>query len=393
MRWHEFAFSTKPNIRLVRHAVFWAAWWLYFVICGYVLFQPSPNNLQAYYVTVGPHLFLKTSLLLLISVIACYAFSYIILPQLLKGQRLKPTANVVVLCGLLYYIGYFTYWTIFPFIDKLYGTYNPDKIPARFWPAISLGLIDPLKIVASAAIIKYIEYWWQKQQESKKLEQEKIDAELQLLKAQIHPHFLFTSLDNIYEYSLTASPRASEMLLKLSDLLSYMLYECDEPFVPLDREVEMMKAYMELEKMRLNNEVEVELSTRGNMADKTIAPFLLLPFIENSFKQSRYLPDNTWLNMDITIEDEALTIKLTNGVLQESNSLQAFSENGLANVRKRLCLIYPHRHELKISQEREILFVLLKIQFHEKLASNSPNRIDILISETYNPQSNFYAAQ
>jgi hypothetical protein len=393
MRWHEFAFSTKPNIRLVRHAVFWAAWWLYFVICGYVLFQPSPNNLQAYYVTVGPHLFLKTSLLLLISVIACYAFSYIILPQLLKGQRLKPTANVVVLCGLLYYIGYFTYWTIFPFIDKLYGTYNPDKIPARFWPAVSLGLIDPLKIVASAAIIKYIKYWWQKQEESKKLEQEKIDAELQLLKAQIHPHFLFTSLNNIYEYSLTASPRASEMLLKLSDLLSYMLYECEEPFVPLEREVEMMKAYMELEKMRLNNEIEVELNTRGDMSDKTIAPFLLLPFIENSFKQSSYLSQNAWVNMDISIEDDALTMRLTNGVLQESDGLQAFPENGLADVQKRLSLIYPHTHELKIAQEREILFVLLKIQSLEKFASPSSRSIDILISETHNPQSNLYAAQ
>jgi hypothetical protein len=393
MRWHEFVFSTKLRVRLLRHAVFWAAWWLYFLICGYILFQPSPNELQAYYVTVGSHLFLKTSLLLLISVIACYAFNYLILPQLLKGQRLKPAVNMVVLCALLYFIGYFTYWTIFPFIDKLFGTYRPDKIAARFWPAMSLGLIEPLKIVASASIIKYIKYWWQKQQESKKLEREKIDAELQLLKAQIHPNFLFTSLNNIYEYSLTASPHASEMLLKLSDLLSYMLYECDETFVPLEREVEMMKAYMELEKTRLNNEIEVELNSRGDMTDKTVAPFLLLPFIENSFKQSSYLSENRWLNMDITVDDEALTMKLTNGVLQESNGLQAFSENGLGNVRKRLSLIYPHRHELKIAKEREILFVLLKIQFSEKFASQSSRSTDILISETHNPQSNLYAAQ
>jgi uncharacterized protein with PQ loop repeat len=393
MKWHEFVFSTRRNARLMRHAVFWTAWWLYLIVCNYVIYQPNPDGKKAYYVMAGQHLLPKTFLLLLVGAIACYSFNYLILPQLLKGQRLKPAANIAVLCALLYYIGYFIYWTIFPFIDNLFGTYDPDKIPARFWPGVSLGLIDPLKIVASAAIIKYVKYWWQKQQESKKLGQEKIDAELQLLKAQIHPNFLFTSLNNIYEHSLTASARASQMLLKLSDLLSYMLYECDETFVPVEREVEMMKAYMELEKIRLNNEIEVELNTRGDMTDKILAPFLLLPFIENSFKQSSYLPEHAWLNMDIAIEDEALTVKLTNGVLQESNALQAFSENGLANVRKRLSLIYPQRHELKIAQQGEILFVLLKIQFPEKFASQPSRGIDILISETYNPQSNLYAAQ
>ncbi|MBA2762329.1 MAG: histidine kinase [Segetibacter sp.] len=160
-----------------------------------------------------------------------------------------------------------------------------------------LGLIDPLKVVAAAAIIKYVKYWWQKQQESKKLEREKIDAELQLLKAQIHPNFLFTALNNLYVYSLAASPRAPEMLLKLSDLLSYMLYECDEPLVPLEKEVEMMKDYVALEKIRLDDSIEMELSIRGDMTGKMIAPFLLLPFIENSFLQSSDQTEQSWMNM------------------------------------------------------------------------------------------------
>ena len=199
-----------------------------------------------------------------------------------------------------------------------------------------------------------------KQKESERLEREKITTELQLLKAQIQPAFLFTALKNIYVFSLAASPRAPEMLLKLSDLLSYMLYECDEPLVPLDKEVEMMKDYMALEKIRLNDTIEMELNVKGNMSNKMIAPFLLLPFIENSFKQSSTLTEQAWINMDISIEGDTFTMKLANGILPDNDALQAFSEDGLANVKKRLSLIYPQRHELKINQHREMLTVLLK---------------------------------
>jgi LytS/YehU family sensor histidine kinase len=247
--------------------------------------------------------------------------------------------------------------------------------------------------VAAAAIITYVKYWWVKQKESERLEREKITAELQLLKAQIQPTFLFAALKNIYAFSLAASPRAPEMLLKLSDLLSYMLYECDEPFVPLDKEVEMMKGYMALEKIRLNDAIEMELNVKGDMSDKMIAPFLLLPFIENSCKQRSTLAEKAWMNMDLSIEGDTFTMKLANGVLPDSNALQAFSEDGLANVKKRLSLMYPQRHELKINQHCEMLTVLLKIQLAETTHPLSHENEEALTIEPTKPKSKWYAFQ
>lgn len=232
-----------------------------------------------------------------------------------------------------------------------------------------------------------------KQKESERLEREKITAELQLLKAQIQPAFLFTALKNIHVFSLAASPRAPEMLLKLSDLLSYMLYECNEPLVPLDKEVEMMKAYMAFEKIRLNDTIEMELNVKGNMSGKMIAPFLLLPFIENSFKQSSTLTEQAWINMDISIEEETFTMKLANGILPDNDTLQAISEDGLANVKKRLSLIYPQRHELKINQHREMLTVLLKIQLTESTHPLSLYNEEALTIEPTTPKTKWYAFQ
>ena len=232
-----------------------------------------------------------------------------------------------------------------------------------------------------------------KQKESERLEREKITAELQLLKAQIQPAFLFTALKNIYEFSLAASPRAPEMLLKLSDLLSYMLYECNEPLVPLDKEVKMMKDYMALEKIRLNDTIEMELNVKDDLSNKIIAPFLLLPFIENSFMQSSALTEQAWVNMDISIEGDTFTMKLANGLSPDNDALQALSDDGLTNVKKRLSLIYPQRHELKINQHIEMLTVLLKIQLAETTHPLSPENEEALTIEPTKPKSNLYAFQ
>jgi hypothetical protein len=388
MQGHDFVFSEKSLHRLLRHAVFWTAWWLYFSISFFYLQQPSPGRLQPLYVTVGSHILLKTFLLVFLYAVASYAFIYVLLPQIIKGKSLKPAVTALLLGAILFAGAYILYWKIFPFVDSLFGPYQPGSFVTRFWPAVSLGLIDPLKVIATAAIIKYVKYWWLKQKESERLEREKINAELQLLKAQIHPNFLFTSLNNIYEYSLAASPRTPEMLLKLSDLLSYMLYECDQPFVPLEKEVEMMKDYIDLEKIRLDNAIEVELSARGDMTGKMIAPFLLLPFIENFFKHSSGPAGQAWINMDISLDGNAFTMKLANSMMPGNSGLPLLSQNGLADVQKRLNLLYSQKHELKISREQEMLLVLLKIQLSENSLTHSAEKKEAPITE----QTNLYAA-
>jgi hypothetical protein len=362
MQWNEFVFSEKKQERLLRHIVFWIAWGLYFLLCDYLFQQDMPKSGRSGYVILGPHLFFKTLVLISIYAIACYTFAYFLLPLIIKRKWLNATANILLLCIFLFTAAYFMYWRLFPFVDSLFGPYNANNYFTRFWPAIYLGIINSIKVVAAAGIIKYVKYWWLKQKESEKLEREKINAELQLLKAQIHPELLFNALNNLYVYSLAASPRASVLLLKLSDLLSYMLYECDKPLVPLDKEIDMMKDYMEMEKIRLDESFEMELNVIGNIKGKMIAPFLLLPFIENSFKQSRHMNGDSWINMDISMEGDSLHMKLANGMMPGTNGSQEIPANGLTNVQKRLTLIYPQQHELKISGEQEMLIVHLKIQ-------------------------------
>jgi len=363
MQWHELVFSEKKQIRLLRHILFWVAWGLYFFLCDYFLrFRSATPRLGN--VILGSYVLLKTVLLLFLYAIACYFFIYYLLPQLIKSKWLMAIVKSLLLCILLFIAAWFMFWDLFPFVDYLIGSAKANNYPTWFWPPAYLGIINSVKVIAAAAIIKYVKYWWLKQKENERLEREKINAELQLLKAQIHPDFLFTSLNNIYAYSLAASPRTSGLLLKLSDLLSYMLYECDKPIVPLDKEIAMMKDYMAMEKIRLGESIEMELNVCGDIKNKMIAPFLMLPFIENSFKQSSDLNGNAWINMDIDIEDNLFIMKIANGIVTGTGGLQETATNCLSKVQKRLTLIYP-QHQLEIYKEEEMLIAHLKIHLSD----------------------------
>jgi sensor histidine kinase YesM len=369
MRWHEFIFSEKWIKRLLRHLIFWLAWWLYFSLCDYLYQQPM-TGLRPVYVITGSHIFLKTLLLIFVYAMASYVFIYVLLPLVMKDKWLKAAAITLLLCISLFTAGYFMYWSVFPFVDSLYGHYKPNHFPTRFWPAVYLGLVNPTKVVAVASIIKYVKNWWLKQKESEKLEKEKIDAELQLLKAQVHPDFLFKTLSNIYDQARSSSSRTSVMLLKLSDLLSYMLYECDQSLVVLEKEIAMMKEYMELERIKQDQKLEMEVNIKGDTDGKLIAPFLLLPFIENSFKHCSQMTEQSWINMDIIIEGDRFSMKLANGMSEKIHEQGPLATNGLANVQKRLTLLYPDKHELKMTSEQEMFIVFLNIRLDDALPNS-----------------------
>ncbi len=370
MQLHEFVFSQNKEIRLMRHFIFWVLWWLYFTFSDFLYQQLllATSDTRPVFVTLGSFAIIKTLLLIGVYAVASYTFMYLLLPMLLQAKWLKTAMQFLLLSGFLFTATHLLYWYVFPLVDALFGTYKPNRFVTRYWPAVNLGLINPTKVIASVAIIKYVKRWWLKQKESEQLEREKIAAELQLLKAQIHPGFLFTSLNNIHDYAVTGSPHASALLLKLSDLLSYMLYECDRPLVPLQKEIAAMEKYMAMEKIRMGEKLEMELSIRGGVSDKMVAPFLLLPFIENSFTQSSDYPF-PWINLDISLEENSFHMILSNGMRKEVDDPPPTGINGLTNIQKRLTLLYPQKHELKISAEQEMFIVHLKIQLGNSGAS------------------------
>jgi LytS/YehU family sensor histidine kinase len=194
------------------------------------------------------------------------------------------------------------------------------------------------------------------------LTQEKLQAELRFLKTQIHPHFLFNTLNNLYALTLKKSERAPEMVLKLSELINYMLYECTGDEVSLTKEIKFIRNYGDIEKMRYGDKLDIDIRVSGNVNDRKIAPLVLLPFVENCFKHgaSEEL-QQSWVKVTIDVQPHVTIIKVENNKAT-INGIAKKEGIGIQNVKRRLDLIYPGQHELKIINGQETFLVILAIQ-------------------------------
>ena len=185
------------------------------------------------------------------------------------------------------------------------------------------------------------------------------EQELKYLKMQIHPHFLFNTLNTMYGLALKKAEQAPDMILKLSNLLDYILYQTEKPKVSLTEEVEHIKDYIALEKMRFNDTLNVKMDVKLESENTTTAPMLLLPFIENSFKHGSI--KNGVLNIYIEIKtvSEVLHFQIKN-----TNSGHASTQDGigLANIKKRLELLYPNKHKLSIENNEDHFEVYLQLE-------------------------------
>jgi LytS/YehU family sensor histidine kinase len=274
--------------------------------------------------------------------------------------------GILLLCTLMIPVGYFLYNVVYPFIDNLFDLHLAKAYKQILWRGIDAGLINAIKVTLAAVAITLLKRWWIKQKEKEQLEKERINAEVQLLKAQIHPAFLFSTLNNITSEARLASPKAPEMLIKLSDLLSYMLYECDVPKVKLEREITMLREYIALEKIRQGERLELTFQVNGNLNGQLISPLILLPFIDNSFSYCNHeLAEQVWVNLDITIENNNLSLKIINGIPAGIDEDVSINSESMVNIQKRLNLLYPGRHELKINAEQELLMIHLMLKLEE----------------------------
>ena len=218
-------------------------------------------------------------------------------------------------------------------------------------------------ITASALMLKFGKHWYHHYYRNLQLQKENTEAQMQLLTAQIHPHFLFNTLNNIYSQAQTESPKSSKMIMGLSDMLRYILYEGQKPLVPLKQELMMVTEYVNLEKIRYGNKLDVHILIPDKHNDLYIAPLLLLPFVENCFKHgtSNMLQD-PWINLTIELRDTTLVMKLMNGKASVNGNIQSKSGIGINNVRQRLDLLYKDKYELQIREEEEVFVVDLKVE-------------------------------
>ncbi len=187
--------------------------------------------------------------------------------------------------------------------------------------------------------------WYVQEKERKEMEKQQLVSELSFLKSQVNPHFLFNSLNGIYALAIKKSDKTPEAVLQLSDLMRHMLYESDKEKVALEKETEYLKNYIQLQKLRLPPEVQVNFQVEGELQGKTIAPMLFIPFVENAFKHG---VDTAGGNIQIKLQlkGNTLSFDMINRISKAQNK-DAVSGIGLANVRKRLDLLYPNRYKLE----------------------------------------------
>jgi sensor histidine kinase YesM len=293
-----------------------------------------------------------------------YVIIYWLVPQyLLKGNYFGFFLLYGCWCPIgLMMIFAVTYYVFYPLI----GIPTPHfKTIEVYRLTFSVERFVRINLFAIFCVfIKFFKFWYIEQQQKQEAEKEKINAELQLLKGQLHPHFLFNTLNNLYSLVREKSDKAPVMLMRLSGLLSYVLYECKAEEVPLEKEVGVMKDYVALEQERYGERLEVSLNFTGDFDNKMIVPMLFQPFIENAFKHGMAEQlGKVWMSIDLSIKNDEVSFKIINSCNQiftgkEDNGI------GIRNVKKRLELLYPEKYNLEYSRQDDVFIVSLIIQLH-----------------------------
>ena len=294
---------------------------------------------------------------------------YFVIPRFILKMKYKLAIMwVIILCVIAGFVASICYWLwVDGILQWYFGVHENYVEKKRFSGYIPIGFINGLRVALVAAgvatSIKLLKHWYEKEYRNTVLQKEKLNAELQSLKAQLHPHFLFNTLNNIYSITQNSSPVASEMLVKLSDLLRYILYQCDQPLVKLSQEFQLIKDYIALEKIRYTKDLDIDVSLPADANGYCIAPLLLLPLVENCFKHgSSKLIEQPWIKIQAEQKDNYLLLKLINAKPAGGEDGHFESGIGLRNVQKRLDLLYPGRHELKIISEPDVFIVNLKLE-------------------------------
>jgi len=346
------------NSRVLMHVTFWVC----IVAFLTTLFEVGGPGFKVAFNTV--------MMLLPVHVVYFYTLSYVIIPKYLYTRKFLQ----LTLCFVLLAVGCLLMYRVIeilfadPYFFKEMRNLNPDwkwqKIEGTFLEQLTNmeylihGLEQSNSVVWIALVIKFFRMWYERKQVA-------LQAELNFLKSQIHPHFLFNTLNNLYALTLDQSPKSPEVVLGLSDILRYMLYECNADYVSLKRDVAIIQNYLTLEQLRYGDRLDLNFSIKGTIADQRVAPLLMIPLIENAFKHgASEMTEEAWINLDLNVDAYRLKLKVSNSRPSQPIERDTTCGNiGLQNLKKRLELIYPESHLLTIYEEKDIYLAILQINF------------------------------
>jgi two-component system LytT family sensor kinase len=236
----------------------------------------------------------------------------------------------------------------------------------NYWkPRYVLGSIITPVLQASIVVMAYFFQLWSRQQRLvEQAKREKVEAELELLKSQVEPHFIFNTLNNIYYLAQNNHPRTGEMIYRLAQLLSYMLYDSRKSLIPVEKELDYIRDYINLERIRYGKKLDISVNVYGVLKDAMAPPLLLLPLVENAFKHGIAPVGEGWIRVDVSRRNGSLVCKVENSVPEDLAAKVPKKEAsglGLNNLENRLEALFPKHHELKTLHGKESFLSVLCI--------------------------------
>lgn len=351
-------YQSTPK-RILWHVLFW--------VCYIAMYTVIYGNFED---TYGAEFFWAMAYLPL-KMMATYFTMYFVIPKYFLQKKyvtatLLTTLAIVVAAFTQRLLDYYVFYPIYGYEWMSDGPLHVAKSLKNI-----LGIYP---VVALASFIKITKYFYSEESRSQELRQEKLQAELNFLKGQIHPHFLFNTLNNLYALTLKKAESSPEVVLKLSELLSFMLYECNSRTVPLNKELKLIENYIALEKIRYDDRLTVTYETFGEVSQCQIPPMLLLPFVENAFKHGTSdTLDEVWVDIHVMVQNQhlSLSVKNSNGKGDDKEEFEYQQGIGLKNVNRRLELLYEDHYELNIEDDGKIYSVSLEIELDELLNHTS----------------------
>ena len=344
--------STRTSYRtILQHMLFWL------VFIGYEVVSSGWNDTDQLSFSLDPNVMIP------ITIAVTYINLYVLMPVWLYPQKYLAYAAGLLL--LLFAGGLSIRYLAWRFVIPWEETHNPLRYQQEkkdFWIPVRILRLsaETFPVVAVTMLFQLMRNAYRQQKNLHEIEKARLSAEMGLLKAQINPHFFFNTLNSLYALTLKGSDQASKVVLRLSALLHYMLYDAGTDKVLLIDEIEHIGNYIGIEQLRFADRLAISFRPSGSIAGKMIAPLLLLPFIENAFKHG-LAEDTGWIAIDLTVTGNQLHLKVENSYLPATRPATTRSGIGLVNVRRRLDLTYPNHHTLSLTPHNDIFEANLTI--------------------------------
>ncbi|NHA05896.1 histidine kinase [Mucilaginibacter sp. HC2] len=269
------------------------------------------------------------------------------IPRFLDKKRYWAYALFIIVTIIAYGLGKYGVGLMFKQYVLVRQHGEVISFPSYFLSTVFTSLI----FIFLSTVLKFTTDWFLNERIQHDLENQRLSAELAFLKSQINPHFLFNSLNSIYSLAYQRSETTPEAILKLSEIMRYMLYECNDNKVDLSKELQYLHNYIDLQKIRFGNKAFIDFKVMGEVTNQQIVPLLLIAFIENAFKHGVASDVTSPIKLLINVDESKLHFYIQNK--KHTHNRDTIGGIGLNNVQRRLNLLYPYKHTLNIRDEAD----------------------------------------